>query len=778
MGMKNDGQKPMPGGAGRGSGGGGGGGGGFIPSSFKAFSSYFRIVSSGASTVASTVKSAASAASAIVDRELESSRDQVHWTAFDKLECEGSISSRQVLLLGFRHGFQVWDVEDVSNVHNLVTRQDGPVSFMQILPKLLASKQPGDKFADSRPLLIICADGRFPGGNSIQEAGPSNATTHHVHELPNGSFPPTVVCFYSLRSHSYEHMLKFRSAVHLVRCSSRVIAVLQTSQLHCFDAATLEKEYSILTNPVPLGCGFGGGFGPLAVGPRWMAYSGSPVDVSNSGRVSPQELTPSASFPGPASNGSLVAHYAKESSKHLAAGILTLGDMGYKKLTKYYSESNLESGSACVGVHGVANGQSNDEENIGMVIVRDTVEKNVITQFRAHKSPISSLCFDPSGTLLVTASVQGHNINVFRIIPSSAVSGASYVHLYRLQRGLTNAVIQDISFSRDSEWIIISSSRGTSHLFAISPFGGSVGCQPAEPFVSSKGSGFGTMSRMPVCQSPNSGMKVLNQQSYFCSEPPITLSVVSRIKSGNNGWRNAVTGAAVAATGRMNIPSGVVSAIFHYQKGNDLYPETSFLKTNCCLLVFSSPGYLTQYSMRVSSGSDSLMALQGSGIGYDSSVDSDSKLVIDAVRKWNVCRKHNRKEREENIDIYGENGCSDSNKVFPEGMRKTKGVSSEVRGTLIKDKLASEEKYHMYISEAELEMHPLQVPLWTKPEMYFHTMGKDGITVSDEAFLSGEFEIERMPTRSIEVSSKELVPVFDYLQAPKFQPERSVEMLF
>jgi len=82
---------------------------------------------------------------------------------------------------------------------------------------------------------------------------------------------------------------------------------------------------------------------------------------------------------------------------------------------------------------------------IFQVIVKDIVTKNVVAQFRAHKSPISALCFDPSGTILVTASVQGHNINVFKIMPlrenSSAYdAGPSHVHLYRLQRGFTNAV--------------------------------------------------------------------------------------------------------------------------------------------------------------------------------------------------------------------------------------------------------------------------------------------------------------------------------------------------
>ena len=81
--------------------------------------------------------------------------------------------------------------------------------------------------------------------------------------------------------------------------------------------------------------------------------------------------------------------------------------------------------------------------SVFQVVVRDIVSKLVIAQFRAHKSPISALCFDSSGTLLVTASVQGHNINVFKIMPGlqgSSSAGASHIHLYRLQRGFTNAV--------------------------------------------------------------------------------------------------------------------------------------------------------------------------------------------------------------------------------------------------------------------------------------------------------------------------------------------------
>lgn len=64
--MRNDGGHKQQGGGGRTN--------GFIPSSFRAISSYLRIVSSGASTVA---KSAASVASSIVDRDDDASHDQV-----------------------------------------------------------------------------------------------------------------------------------------------------------------------------------------------------------------------------------------------------------------------------------------------------------------------------------------------------------------------------------------------------------------------------------------------------------------------------------------------------------------------------------------------------------------------------------------------------------------------------------------------------------------------------------------------------------------------------
>lgn len=86
---------------------------------------------------------------------------------------------------------------------------------------------------------------------------------------------------------------------------------------------------------------------------------------------------------------------------------------------------------------------------VQQVAVKDLVSGAVVSQFKAHTSPISALCFDPSGTLLVTASVCGNNINVFQIMPSRSHRApgdisyeweSSHVHLFKLHRGITSAV--------------------------------------------------------------------------------------------------------------------------------------------------------------------------------------------------------------------------------------------------------------------------------------------------------------------------------------------------
>ena len=73
---------------------------------------------------------------------------QVQWAGFDKLECGGGML-RQVLLLAYKSGFQVWDVEHADDVWQLEFRHDGVVSFIQLLNPIFTSKFE-DRLADAR----------------------------------------------------------------------------------------------------------------------------------------------------------------------------------------------------------------------------------------------------------------------------------------------------------------------------------------------------------------------------------------------------------------------------------------------------------------------------------------------------------------------------------------------------------------------------------------------------------------------------------------------------
>lgn len=151
---------------------------------------------------------------------------QVLWSSFDKLEL-GSGEIRQVLLLTYANGFQVWDVQDASNVHELVSRRDGPVAFLRLQPKPILQEpmDEGVNFEGARPLLLVVTVDVTGSGSPGAGGGGGSLNFGASH------FVPTVVRFYSLRNHSYVHSLRFRTGIHAVRCSPRVVAVALATQV-------------------------------------------------------------------------------------------------------------------------------------------------------------------------------------------------------------------------------------------------------------------------------------------------------------------------------------------------------------------------------------------------------------------------------------------------------------------------------------------------------------------------------------------------------------------
>ncbi|KAK4482239.1 hypothetical protein RD792_009386 [Penstemon davidsonii] len=564
-----------------------------------------------------------------------------------------------------------------------------------------------------------------------------------------------------------------------------MIDLLYVEQIYCFDTLTLEKKFIVITYPIPRvgeqgAFGINAGYGPMALGPRWLAYPPNRPFLLNMGRVSPKSLASSVSPSTSPGSGTLMARYAVESSKHLAAGILNLGDMGYKKISKYYPELLPDGHSSSGWKTGKL--AASDSENAGVIVVKDLVCSEVISQFRAHSSPISALCFDPSGTLLVTASVHGNNINIFRIMPSHTCSGSgssdwstSYVHLYKLHRGLTTAVsictvvIQDICFSQYSQWIAVVSSKGTCHIFVLSPFGGDESFQA----LNTHGQGASLfLASNPPWWSTSSF--TINEQNSL-PPPPCNLSVVSRIKCSDSGLLNSVSNAAASMVGKVWVPSGAVAAIFHNSNPStqSVIPSGSSLEH---ILVYTPSGFLVQHEIQLSMGLESSESNQQ---------NEELRMKVEPKQWWDVSRRLDNLEREECIpgSIYGQNNYE----IEDESKMAVSDTSSAGEKKLVRiDTLKSQEKSHWYLSNAEVHINSCRLPLWQKSKVNISTkiinffVFFGGLPVTNlcvvhlqihfhvmeprkaECDICGEFEIERISSHEVEIRHKNLLPVFDH----------------
>ncbi|KAM1805511.1 hypothetical protein ACFX12_031257 [Malus domestica] len=752
---------------------------GLLPNSLRIISSCLKTVSTNASTVASTVRSAGASVAASISAS-EDQKDQVTWAGFDRLELSHS-TFKHVLLLGYQNGFQVFDMEDASNFSELVSKRDGPVSFLQMQPCPAASDG-NQGFRTAHPLLLVVAGDDTNGVGIVQNTGHMGGTGRegNLESRPgNPVSSPTAVRFYSLRSQGYVHVLRFRSAVCMIRCSPRIVAVGLATQIYCFDALTLENRFSVLTYPVPQlagqgSNGFNVGYGPMTVGPRWLAYASNSPLVSNASCLGPQNLTPSpgvspSTSPG---NGSYVARYAVESSKQLAAGIINLGDMGCKTLYKYCQEMLPDGSNSPISSNSgwkVSRHAGTEMDNAGMVVVKDFITRAVISQFKAHTSPISALCFDPSGTLLVTASVYGNNINIFRIMPSCKRSGSgvqnfdwssSHVHLYKLHRGILSAMIQDICFSHYSQWVAIVSSKGTCHVFVLSPFGGDAGFR----LLNNHGE---EPSLCPVLTLPwwSASSCIINQQS-FPPPPPVALSVVSRIKYSSFGWLSTVNNATASATGKVFVPSGAVAAVFHNSLCQSLQHCNSRKSTLEHLLVYTPSGHVVQHELQPRTGVEQSHSGLSTQVATSMHMqDEELRVKVEPIQWWDVCRRSDWPEREDGsfgttsdrqevADIIQNKSGSDGTHRM-ESLDLNGAVGGERRLKTYSGKV--HDRSHWYLSNAEVQISSLRLPIWQKSKICFYMMG----CPRADSFIGGEFETEKVPVHEIEMRQKDLLPVFE-----------------
>lgn len=123
-------------------------------------------------------------------------------------------------------------MEDASNFTELVSKRDGPVSFLQMQP-LPAKSDEHEGIRKLHPFLLVVAGedsngiSLGPNGSHLGRVRDGNMESHAVPCVNS----PTAVRFYSFQSQCYEHVLRFRSSVCMVRCSSLIVAVGLATQV-------------------------------------------------------------------------------------------------------------------------------------------------------------------------------------------------------------------------------------------------------------------------------------------------------------------------------------------------------------------------------------------------------------------------------------------------------------------------------------------------------------------------------------------------------------------
>ncbi|KAF5287899.1 hypothetical protein FQA39_LY04073 [Lamprigera yunnana] len=410
-------------------------------------------------------------------------KDQIQWARFQQLDRETIsesvdgdkvIPTALILILGYSTGIQVWAVPANGEAVELLSWRHGSVKVLQFLPQPYVGKRSSqpDLYAGKRPLMALC-DATTPG--------PQHCALN----------------FLSLKTGEQVKVIKFKNPILDVLANRNSIVVTFAERIAVFDALTLEDRLTVTT------CYLSPGIyaNPIAVGSRWMAYAEQKL-------IAKKRSSGGNEGEGVQSYTATVLHAAKS----LGKGLREFGETVANSLT---GNQSFKSGAATGNV--VITG-SNGTEILqkGVVTVLDIENpiienkslqsESVVAHFAAHSEAIVCLAFDPSGLLLLTADKRGHDFHLFRIHSHPGGPALAAVHhLYILHRGDTTARVQDMCFSPDSRWLAVSTLRGTTHVFPVTPYGGNVGVRThATPHVVNRMSRFHRSAGLPVEGRSNS----------------------------------------------------------------------------------------------------------------------------------------------------------------------------------------------------------------------------------------------------------------------------------
>uniref|UniRef100_A0A336M9H6 CSON013755 protein n=1 Tax=Culicoides sonorensis TaxID=179676 RepID=A0A336M9H6_CULSO len=560
-------------------------------------------------------------------------KTQILWVRFET--CHHTIGNEEVLsnsillVLGYSNGIQVWAIPANGEAVEVLSWRHGLIKCLKILPPPLIEsvKEQIDQYFYKRPLIVICEAGSNP-------------------QLQYFS-----VNFISLKDGDQIKNIKFKNPVVDIYANKTSVVITFSEKIAVFDLLTLEDRLTITTCQISPGISSN----PIALGSRWIAFSEKSLHLnkkSGGGYSGEGEVSYTASMLNAAKT---LGKSLKDLGGQVAAGLT-----GGTTNSMAFSPSNNVAENLQYGVITVYDIKNPIKDITSGNPVSINGSDPVVAHFVAHKDPIVALAFDFSGMLLFTADKKGHNFHIFRIYPHPITSTLAAVHhLYTLHRGDTTAKVQDVVFSLDSRYVSVLTTRGTTHLFAITPYGGEIGLRThAQHHVVNKLSRFHRSAGILISDgrsnSPvNFSEQTIPYQTAYANPrlPPYTSPIVlvplAQIRQ---------TGCTISGSSNSSITKTTVSRQRNYssseQETNHLKvaaifgQDRSYLLNNLplrdmtkrrkaadCLFIMTSNGQLIQYDIDTKPAS----TIPKEKI----SDESPFELQVEAKAQWILLRNEN-----------------------------------------------------------------------------------------------------------------------------------------
>jgi len=360
-------------------------------------------------------------------------REKIISCTFDTYEIENEL--RRCIIVVYLSGFQIWDITDLNHVFEVYSvRGYDSISMVKMLPTPAGVEDKDCPFYNARPAVLVVQ-------NRKTDTTACNLTfISFIKKLDN--VKPI---------HLKQEVLDVQCNPHAIclKCK-RVIHLLNPITLSIINVGT---KNSIRCYPD----------GPVGLSSRWLAYA--TLDTADEMLDQPISTIDVAKDVGFKVASTIVNTYSLALSTYRGSEDTPATPQSQKEKEKLLNEA------------------------AGTIAIYDIVEEKFIYKIKAHKEAISNLTFDPSGSLLSTASITGNSLNIIRF--NSKIhwdNGQKRIfitgnHLYTLYRGHTNAVITNVEFSSDSKWVAVQTSKGTTHLFALNPEGGEVNTRTHPPLA-------------------------------------------------------------------------------------------------------------------------------------------------------------------------------------------------------------------------------------------------------------------------------------------------------